>query len=98
MSEIIIVSRHAGAINWLKKHYPKFSNLKHLTHISEEEIKDRIIIGTLPVNLAVLAKEYWHLSMNVPLEMRGKELTVEDMENFNCKIENYKILKIGDNK
>jgi len=63
------------------------------THITKSEIEGNVIIGTLPINLAVLAKEYWHLSMNVPAEKRGQELTLEDMESFDCKIEQYRILK-----
>lgn len=93
----IIVSRHKGAVYWIKKHYPKFSKFDHLNHVNEDDIKGNIVIGTLPINLAVLAKEYWHLSMKIPVEMRGKEFTIEDMENFNCKIEKYTIKKMEEN-
>ncbi len=89
--EKIIITRHKGAVDWIKKHYPKFSVFKHLTHASEEDIEGNIIVGTLPVNLAVLSKEYWHLSMDIPAEFRGKELTIEDMESFNCLLQRYEI-------
>ena len=48
--EKIIITRHKGAVDWIKKHYPKFSVFKHLTHASEEDIEGNIIVGTLPVN------------------------------------------------
>jgi len=82
-----------GALEWLKNHYSEFADAKYLSHVSEEDIENNIVIGTLPINLAVLAKEYWHLSMTIPAEMRGKELTSEDMEKFDCKIERYIIKK-----
>ena len=87
----IIITRHKGAVDWIKKHYPEFSAFEHLTHANKLDIQGNIIIGTLPVNLAVLSKEYWHLTMNIPVEFRGKELTVEDMEIFGCSIYRYKI-------
>jgi len=94
MEEIITISRHSGAIEWLKKYHPEFSNVQHFVQALPDDIRDKIVIGTLPINLAYLAKEYYHLSMDIPLEMRGKELTVTDMEKCNCKLEHYKILKI----
>ena len=89
-----IVTRHKGAVAWIKKHYPIFSKFVVLKFIDEEQIKGNVIIGTLPINLAVLAKEYWHLSMKIPLEMSGKEFTIEDMEEFGCQIVRYKIEKV----
>ena len=88
-----IVTRHKGAVEWIREHYPIFNRFVVIPHITEEQVKGSIIIGTLPVNLAVLAKEYWHLSMMIPMEMRGKELTLEDMEEFGCQIVKYKIEK-----
>lgn len=94
----IFVSRHKGAYGWFNKHHPKLAeNCEYKNHIITEEIAGNIIIGTLPINLSVNAEEYWHLTMNIPAEMRGKELTIEDMEALDCKIERYEIKKIEEN-
>ena len=85
----IIISRHKGAINWLKKYHSEFNNVEYFTHVNKKDIKGNIVIGTLPINLAIFSKEYWHLSMDIPIEMRGKELSIKDMEEFNCKIEGF---------
>lgn len=49
------------------------------------------IIGTLPVNLAAevceAGGEYWHLTLNVPPEARGRELTAEEMTKFGARVE-----------
>lgn len=90
----VFVSRHKGAYEWFKNHHIELAkDCEYLTHINPEQIKGNIVVGTLPINLAVLAKEYWHLAMTIPAEMRGKELTVKDMEGFGCKIEKYIIKK-----
>ena len=88
----IIVSRHPAAIKWINKYYPDFNGIIK-SHIAEDEIIGNRIIGTLPVQLAALAAEYFHLSIKVPAEMRGKELSIEDMVQFGCKIERFTIKK-----
>jgi len=89
----IIISRHPGAIEWLKRHHPELSGAKVLKHAVPDDLFGNVVIGTLPVNLAALAKEYWHLTMDIPVEARGKELTADDMEEFGCKINRYIIMK-----
>jgi len=90
----VIITRHPGALKWLRKHHPEYKEVEHIVHAKPEDIEGNIVIGMLPIHMAVLAKEYWNLSLNIPAEMRGKELTVSDMEKYNCKIEQYKITKV----
>ena len=91
--ETLIISRHAGAMGWIQKHHPEFAECELITHASPEILKGKRVIGILPIQLAVLATEFWNLSLNVPANMRGKELTIEDMEKFDCKIEQFQITK-----
>ena len=54
-----------------------------------------LVIGTLPVNLAakVCARgaQYWHLSLNLPFEMRGQELDVHAMSGLRATLQCYRI-------
>ena len=56
------------------------------------------IIGTLPINLISKVCEsggrYLHLSLDLPEEARGKELTPEDMNQYNARLEEYKAVKL----
>jgi len=90
MAQTLFVSRHAGALDWLRAHHPELAEAcRHVTHATPADLAGNIVIGTLPVHLAALCEEYWHLEMDVPASLRGRELTVEDMEHCNCRITRY---------
>ncbi len=89
------VTRHPGALEWALKRGVKATRLVHLD-------VDRIrpgdsVIGNLPVNVAAevctCGGRYLHLSMTVPAEERGRELSVDEMERFGAFLEEYKICK-----
>ena len=54
------------------------------------------VIGTLPIHLAaqVCARggRYLHLSMEIPEEARGRELTVADLRQFGARLEAYQVI------
>jgi CRISPR-associated protein Csx16 len=88
------VSRHLGAIDWVAEegiHVDVF-----VEHLDPERIrKGDTVIGSLPVNLAALVCErgarYLHLSLELPSQLRGRELTVEDMRACGARIEAFRI-------
>ena len=57
-----------------------------------------VVIGALPVHLVaeVCARggRYLHLTMNVPPEARGRELTADDMKQFGARLEEYKVREV----
>lgn len=93
---IWFVSRHPGALRWMERNGIKFD--KHVSHLSIESIqKDDKVMGSLPVNLAsaVCEKgaEYWHLSLHLPAEARGKELSAEELDSYEASLERFEVRK-----
>ncbi len=91
------VSRHKGAIEWARQQgLPVDHQVEHLDVASIKE-GDRII-GTLPVNHAARVCDargrYLHLSLDLPAEKRGQELSAEDMLNYGARIEEYLVKKL----
>ena len=93
--ETKIVTRHDGALEWVKKHHPEFADVEVIAQASPEDLKGNRIIGTLPIHLAAICKRYWHLEMTVPADRRGTEISCEDMEKFGCKITRFEVIKIS---
>ena len=91
MSQVFIVTRHAGAQRWLAMR--GIQGELH-PHFDTAQVKpgDQVV-GTLPIPLAADVVErggvYFHLDLRVPPEYRGKELTAEDMDRFGAKITGY---------
>ena len=54
-----------------------------------------VIIGTLPVHLAAevwkRGARYLHLSLDLPEEKRGLELSVDDMARLGARLQEYRV-------
>jgi CRISPR-associated protein Csx16 len=87
------VTRHKGAAEWIRARFPNVEVVDHLT--PEQVGPGDIVIGTLPVNLAaaVIAQgaDFQHLSLDLPAEARGRELTAEIMDQYGARIERYDV-------
>lgn len=86
---IWLVSRHPGAQTWLNQHGFQGRQIAHLD-IDAIAAGD-IIIGSLPIHMVVAltlkSAEYWHLSMTIPECWRGTELTPEQMQLCQIKLQ-----------
>lgn len=93
---IYFVTRHAGAIEWMQQQ--GLSVDKQLIHLDINIIESGdTVIGILPVNLAaeVCAKGayFFNLSLDIPITMRGKELTANELTQCGARIEPYYVEK-----
>ena len=57
-----------------------------------------VVIGTLPVHIVaeICARggRYLHLTLDVPPQARGRELTADDMERFGARLEEYEVKRL----
>lgn len=92
------ISRHAGAVEWLGRLGVHVDRL--VDHLDPDEVRaGDIVMGTLPVNLAARICErgarYFHLSLELPAEARGRELSADDMARFGAALDEYRISRVG---
>lgn len=61
-----------------------------------------MVIGSLPINLVAalcaMGAEYWHLSIHMPAQARGQELSAEDLVAYEAKLERYGAIRKEDEK
>ena len=92
----IFISRHPGAISWIKSQsdikIDRF--LTHMNDLSSLSSSD-CVYGTLPINkvaeLTVKNIPYFHLSLDIPAHLRGKELFDATFEQCNPKLVQYTV-------
>lgn len=94
---IYVITRHLGALDWVKSKGIYFDiHLEHLMSLNDLQSGD-IVIGTLPINIVSKINEmgvrYIHLSLEIPIHLRGMELTMEQFENCNVTLEEYSVTK-----
>ena len=96
----ILITRHAGAVEFCKHKGIRVE--MHDTHLNKE-IQQALkagdcVIGTLPINLVadLTARgiKYMHFSLEVPAELRGQELTLQQMIDCNATIEEFAVTRV----
>lgn len=91
------VTRHAGALDWLaEKMQESFVHLAHL-HDVVFLFPGDVVVGTLPVNLIAdinaRGAHYYHLTMDLPYDLRGQELTAAQLTQLNAQLVEYYVSK-----
>ncbi len=88
------VSRHPGAIEWAGRQGVAVDRL--VAHLDTGDIEaGDVVIGTLPVNLAAevcrRGGRYLHLCLELPLALRGRELSADDLERYGAGLKAYAV-------
>ncbi len=88
-----VVTRHLGALEWLTdKIQGCFFHLDHL-HSVDFLFPGDVVVGTLPINVVAeinaRGANYYHLSIELPYELRGQELSAEQLKQLNAQLVKY---------
>ena len=82
--KVVIVSRHEATVNYLKKRFPNADVISHMSDPSE--YRNCLIIGNLPINvidtLLKNGNRFVMVSLDIPKELRGKELGEEELKRY----------------
>ncbi len=92
------ISRHQGAKDWAKN--AGFSVDQVTSHFNIDEVQaGDTVLGTLPIHLVAQicdrGASYYHLTLNLPEHLRGRELSAQEMKKANARLEQYTAKKIS---
>lgn len=91
------VTRHHGALEWARGEGYSVEPVAHLDPASIAP--GDVVMGTLPVHVAadVIARggRYLHLRLDLPAQLRGRELTADDMRRAGASLEEYRVERTG---
>ena len=77
----LIVTRHKSLVSYLiDKNIIKEGEYKLIEHADYKDVEGQNVIGVLPLQLASYAKSVTEVPLKLTPEMRGKELTFEEVE------------------
>lgn len=88
----VLVTRHEALVQYFANTGLTFD--KVIAHATAEDVTGNDVYGILPLHLASLANTVTTIDMNLPAEMRGKELSLEDIEKYFTGMSTYKVKKI----
>lgn len=91
------ISRHPGAVQWAQEQGICVD--KQLAHLHIDDIRPGdVVIGSLPVNLVAQLTQrdarYLHLTLDLPPEWRGLELSLDQMRQCNARLEEYRVGRV----
>jgi len=85
----VVVTRHRALIEHLINIGLVDSGDTILEHATPEDVEGKDVIGVLPLSLAALANSVTEVPMNLPANLRGKELSLQEVEMFSGRPVKY---------
>lgn len=91
-SRSVIVTRHSALVEVLQADGVAPMDCRIVFHATPEDVQDRIVYGVLPLYLASLARNIVEVTLVIPAELRGKELSVNQIRTYMKGINTYKVI------
>lgn len=80
----LIVTRHPALKDYLIERGVADAATPVLPHAGIDDVQGKAVAGVLPLHLAAACSSLTTVELALPLEMRGKELSLDDMRKY-CK-------------
>ena len=85
----LIVSRHAGAVDWLRR---RGLVAPVVAHATAEDVRGKRVYGVLPLHLAAAAADVYTIDLpGLPAEKRGQDLSPEEMDRYGAILRPYRV-------
>lgn len=86
----VIVTRHRGLVEWLRR---KGIEGEVIAHATEDDVRGKDVIGNLPLHLANVALSVTVVDMPyLPPELRGQDLSPEQMDEAGATLRRYVVV------
>ncbi|KKO47662.1 CRISPR-associated protein [Arsukibacterium sp. MJ3] len=91
----LFISRHPGAIDWIKQQGVLIERWE--THLSLSDVAPGdTVVGTLPIPMVAalnaIGAYYVHLNVEVPASLRGKELSLDDLNVLGATLQGFLVV------
>lgn len=80
----VVVTRHPALVTFLVEEGLVPESTPVLTHATAEDVAGNHVFGVLPMHLAAQAAKLTEVTLHLPAELRGVELTLEQVREH-CK-------------
>ncbi len=94
----VIVTRHPALVEYLVEEGIVSSDVKVIEHATPDDVRGKHVYGILPLDLASLAFQVTAVGLNIPIEKRGKELSLEEVRAFALPPKTYQVVEITGGK
>lgn len=89
----VVVTRHPALVEYLTERGVVPAGTEVVTHATAEQVRGRHVFGVLPLHLAAEARRVTEVPLYVPAELRGVELTLEQVRQFAGPLTSYVVFR-----
>jgi len=75
----LVVTRHQGLVDLARRMGLATDGCPVLAHASADDVRGKVVLGVLPLHLAAEAKAVVSIDLDLPLDLRGKDLSADEM-------------------
>lgn len=94
----IIVTRHRGLVEYLKELGLANENSVVQSHATTDDVRDKHVCGVLPHSLSALTASFTEVPLTLPPDLRGVELSLEQVRQYAGTPETYIVRKADQRK
>lgn len=88
----IIITRHNGLVDWLSQRGITGTVIASAT---PDDVRGKHVIGALPLHLAALAIDITTVDYNCPMDLRGKDLSAQQLDDLGAVLNTYTVMRKG---
>ena len=88
---VVVVTRHPGLVEWLIRANLINQDTPVIAHATVDDVLGKHVIGVLPMSLACHVQAVTEVALTIPAEMRGKELSIDQVEEYQQGVVTYKV-------
>ena len=89
---MVVVTRHQAFVALAQKRGLVDESSVVVAHASEEALRDQDVLSSgLPLHLAALCRTVTTVPLDLPAELRGRELTLEECERYAGPTTRYQV-------
>lgn len=90
----IVITRHQGLVDYLIEKKIVNEGVEVLDHATPKNVRGRHVVGVLPHSLSCLTASFTEVPLFLPAELRGKELSVEQVRKYAQPAVTYVIRRV----
>lgn len=91
----LVVTRHPGLVEYLRELGLATEEVIVISHATPENVAGKRVCGVLPHNLSCLCESFTEVPLTLPPELRGVELTLEQVRQYAGKPVTYTVRVIS---
>lgn len=91
--DTVVVTRHESFVAYLRELGVVGEDAVVLAHVTENDVRGKHVVGVLPLQLAALAASVTVVELSMTPDMRGRELSLEDVRRVAGPVSRFKVTR-----